>query len=195
MPFDAMDEVTRKALVSECKRLSKGWALIFSQAEAVGKYADLFGSAWRRPMVWVKPDAAPQFTGDRPAMGYESICAAWCNGSKSSWNGGGTRGVFVYNSTGYEHKHPAQKPIPLMVRLIELFTNPGDTILDPYMGSGMTGVACVLTGRNFVGCELKKNYFDMAKIYIEDAQRQIPMFPHLAKIEAEQLAFDTATPA
>jgi site-specific DNA-methyltransferase (adenine-specific) len=176
MPFPEINEITRKEFVKQSMRLSRGWSLAFCQAEAVGKYQVLFGEAWRRSMVWIKPDSAPQFTGDRPAMGYESICAAWCNGKKSSWNGGGMRGVFTVNSTGYDHLHPAQKPEKLMTKLIMLFSNEGDTILDPFMGSGTTGVACVQTGRNFIGCEIDPGYFKIAEKRIHDAQQQMRLF-------------------
>ena len=51
----------------------------------------------------------------------------------------------------------------------------GDTILDPFMGSGTTGVACVQTGRNFIGIEIDKNYFEIAEKRIKEAQLQIRM--------------------
>jgi site-specific DNA-methyltransferase (adenine-specific) len=176
MPFEPITDTIRADLVNNCKKLSRGWAIVFCQAEAVGKYHDLFGDAWRRPMVWIKPDSAPQFTGDRPAMGYESICAAWCNGPSSKWNGGGKRGVFTFNSTGYEHLHPTQKPIGLMKMLVELFTSPGDTIFDPFMGSGTTGVACMMTGRNFIGCEIDPSYYAIAQRRIAAAAAQPLLF-------------------
>lgn len=59
--------------------------------------------------------------------------------------------------------HPTQKPVALMERCIELWTNPYDTVLDFTMGSGSTGVACVNTNRNFIGIELNKEYFDIAE--------------------------------
>lgn len=59
--------------------------------------------------------------------------------------------------------HPTQKPIKLMERIISLFTNEGDTILDFCMGSGSTGVACKNLNRNFVGIEKDLNYFNIAK--------------------------------
>jgi site-specific DNA-methyltransferase (adenine-specific) len=59
--------------------------------------------------------------------------------------------------------HPTQKPVALMEYLIKTYTNEGDTVLDFTMGSGTTGVACVNTGRNFIGIELDEKYFDMAK--------------------------------
>lgn len=59
-----------------------------------------------------------------------------------------------------------------MVNLIELCTNQGTTVLDPFMGSGTTGVACVQTGRNFIGCEIDAGYFEIAKERIAQAEAQ-----------------------
>ena len=71
--------------------------------------------------------------------------------------------------------HPTQKPIALMVELLRHYTNPGDTIFDPFMGSGTTGVAAVQLGRNFIGCEIDPDYFAIAEKRIKDAQMQIRM--------------------
>ena len=68
--------------------------------------------------------------------------------------------------------HKSQKPIKLILELIEKFTNKGDTILDPFMGSGTTGVACVQTGRNFIGIEIDPDYFAIAEKRIAEAQMQ-----------------------
>lgn len=59
--------------------------------------------------------------------------------------------------------HPTQKPVDLMEYLIKTYTNEGDTVLDNTMGSGTTGVACVNTGRNFIGIESDEEYFNIAK--------------------------------
>ena len=58
--------------------------------------------------------------------------------------------------------HPTQKPIKLMKRLVSLFTNENDTILDFCMGSGSTGIACNNFNRNFIGIEKDSNYFNLA---------------------------------
>lgn len=68
--------------------------------------------------------------------------------------------------------HPTQKPIALMKWIIEKYTKPGDTILDPFMGSGTTGVACVQTGRDFIGVEIDPTYFAIAERRIAEAQLQ-----------------------
>jgi site-specific DNA-methyltransferase (adenine-specific) len=64
------------------------------------------------------------------------------------------KGVQQATEKGRPKYHVSQKPIAVMAQLIEWFTEPGDTVLDPYMGSGSTGVACVRTGRNFIGVEI-----------------------------------------
>lgn len=68
-----------------------------------------------------------------------------------------------------ERLHPTQKPVPLLEYLIRTYTNEGETVLDNCMGSGSTGVACVNTGRNFIGMELDEKYFQIAKERIERA--------------------------
>lgn len=65
--------------------------------------------------------------------------------------------------------HPTQKPVALMEYLIRTYTNEGDTVLDNCMGSGTAGVACVNTGRNFIGMEMDAGYFEIAKNRIEAA--------------------------
>jgi len=63
--------------------------------------------------------------------------------------------------------HPTQKPVALMVDIVGYLTIPTATVLDPFMGSGTTGVACVQMGRNFIGIEIDHGYFDIAKARIE----------------------------
>jgi site-specific DNA-methyltransferase (adenine-specific) len=65
--------------------------------------------------------------------------------------------------------HPTQKPVALMEYLIKTYTNEGETVLDFTMGSGTTGVACVNTGRNFIGIELDPTYFEIAEKRISEA--------------------------
>lgn len=74
--------------------------------------------------------------------------------------------VFTHDKDKY---HPTQKPVALCKYLIKTYTNEGDTVLDNCMGSGSTGVACVNTSRNFIGIELDKEYFKIAKQRIKDA--------------------------
>lgn len=82
---------------------------------------------------------------------------------------------FNNRAIGARGHHPTQKPIELMEYLILTYSCEGDTVLDPFMGSGTTGVACVQTGRNFIGCELDPKYFAIAEKRIADAQLQTRM--------------------
>ena len=69
--------------------------------------------------------------------------------------------------------HPCPKPINWGKNIAKIITKSTDTILDPFMGSGTTGVACVQTGRKFIGIEIEKKYFDIAVKRIKNAQQQI----------------------
>ena len=68
---------------------------------------------------------------------------------------------FITDSKDKRYR-PTQKPSELVTQLIELFTKPGDVICDPFMGSGTAAIACINTGRKFIGIELDKGYFDIA---------------------------------
>lgn len=72
-------------------------------------------------------------------------------------------GVFEYPFSNKERIHPTQKPILLLKDLIEIHSNKGDIIFDPFSGSASTGVAAIELGRNFIGCELNKEYYKSAK--------------------------------
>ena len=112
----------------------------------------------------------------------ESQRAALLSDAEIAWVKG-IQGVYVYTHIwhGFDREsergekviHPTQKPVALMQWIIERVTNPGDTVCDPYMGSGSTGVAAILGGRNFVGIEMQKEYFDTAQERIENAARQM----------------------
>ena len=69
--------------------------------------------------------------------------------------------------------HKTQKPLDIILDFVKASTNEGDTILDPFMGSGTTGVACVQTGRNFIGIEIDPDYFEIAKTRIEKTQNEM----------------------
>jgi site-specific DNA-methyltransferase (adenine-specific) len=69
--------------------------------------------------------------------------------------------------------HPTQKPVELLEYLVKTYTNPGEVVLDNCMGSGSTGVACVNTGRSFIGMELDEGYFEISKKRIQEAQERM----------------------
>lgn len=80
------------------------------------------------------------------------------------------------NNNGRDTGHPAPMPYDMAHDHIVSWTNPGDTILDPFLGGGTSGIAAAKTGRDFIGIEIDPSYFDIACKRIEDAQRQGDMF-------------------
>jgi len=83
---------------------------------------------------------------------------------------------FRYKSETLERYHPTQKPVSLMRWCIERVTKEGDTVFDPFMGSGTTGIACIQTNRNFIGCEISPEYFAIAEKRIKQAAQQPNFF-------------------
>jgi site-specific DNA-methyltransferase (adenine-specific) len=160
------------AAAKECVRVARRWVVMTCDwRHAAAAEAEL---PVVRLGVWVKPDAAPQFSGDRPACGWEAVLILHRPGRKR-WNGGGLPAVW---RCGIQRKgvHPSQKPLPLLRQWIEQFTDEDETILDPFMGSGTTGVACVQTGRRFVGVEIDPAYFAIAERRVAEAQAACPLF-------------------
>lgn len=166
LPFPPITQEDRASVALQVGRLATRWALVFCQAEAAHEWETCLvagGLNRRRWCVWVKPDGQPQFSGDRPGVGYETIVACHRIG-KSRWNGGGKLGVFTHVKLDGRGPapHPTTKPEPLMNELVVLFTDPGDTILDPFAGSGTTLVAAKRLGRKAIGIELEEKYCEIA---------------------------------
>ena len=137
------------------------------------------GLEFVRMGVWTKMNPMPQLTGDRPGTGWEAIAILHPPGKKR-WNGGGSAAVWNHGTSrfgwfGPSH-HPTEKPIGLVGDIVEKFTDEDDTILDPFMGSGTTGVAAVRTGRKFMGIEIDANYFEIAKRRIQDELNRYPLY-------------------
>lgn len=120
-----------------------------------------------------KPTYNPQMWKSTPYSGFKSDTAKIGEvynkaQSKHRDNPEGTRYPKTILSFKQEKGfHPTQKPVELMEYLIKTYSNHDDTVLDNCMGSGTTGVACVNTGRNFIGIEMDNKYFDIAKTRIE----------------------------
>jgi DNA modification methylase len=90
-------------------------------------------------------------------------------------------------SHGADAEHPARFPVKFAMELVEPFTLPGETVMDPFMGSGTTGVACVKLGRKFIGIEIEPKYFEIACKRIEQAYAQPDFFVEAPQPKAEQL--------
>lgn len=82
--------------------------------------------------------------------------------------------------------HPTQKPVALMEYLIRTYTNQGDAVLDFTMGSGTTGVACLNTGRKFIGIELDERYFAVAKARLQNVEFERDLFSANSAIQSNR---------
>jgi site-specific DNA-methyltransferase (adenine-specific) len=142
-------------------------------------------------IAWFKPNGAPALAGRNFTASHETII--WASKGKSAkhtfnyalskqWQspqdkllnpGKQMRSVWSIPTTPKREKefgpHPTQKPIELLLRLVALCTNKGDLVLDPFCGSGTTGVACVTLGRNFIGIDLDEEYLKLARKRMEAA--------------------------
>jgi site-specific DNA-methyltransferase (adenine-specific) len=152
LSFPPIDEDTRRFVSGWSAANVGGWILLFCQVEAVHLWRNELttaGAKYTRTQLWVKPDATPQFTGDRPAMAFECIVTAWAGTERMNWDGGGSRGLY-HHMTVKAGEHETQKPEPLMRDLVRLFTKPGQTVLDMFGGSGTTAVAAKRLGRRCI---------------------------------------------
>ena len=132
---------------------------------------------FKQMIVW---DKGPMGMGWHYRRSYETILVATKPGARPKWYDD-THKIENIIRPGYrgiqkiiprKDQHPTEKPVELFKHFIELHTLPGDIVLDPFMGSGTTGVACVQTGRNFIGIEISEEYFRIAEKRIAEAQMQ-----------------------
>jgi site-specific DNA-methyltransferase (adenine-specific) len=158
-----------------------GAMLAFTDCQAPRDLWDAYKAAGIHPLryvYWSKND--PPLN---PSKSFTSAIEVAVFGRKEgkvhAWNGAcGTRNEFrcAKPPGGSERFHPTQKPVKLMLWLVELISNPGDWILDPFMGSGTTGVAAIKLGRKFIGIERDAGYFEAARKRIEAECAQGRMF-------------------
>jgi site-specific DNA-methyltransferase (adenine-specific) len=152
-----------EAAADQFARLARRWVLVFCDIESAHLWTGALVSTgaleYLRTCAWQKVNGAPQFTGDRPAVWGEAIVVCHPKGRKR-WNGGGKQGLYAVptaidrDRSGLDARiHTTQKPVKLMQDLIRDFTDEGETILDPFAGSGTTLFAAARLGRKAIGWE------------------------------------------
>lgn len=179
--FEPLTDESRSLAAVEIARLTRRWVLVFSDAESNDLWRDDLTAAgldYVRTGAWIRENGAPQFSGDRPAAGFEAVTICHPRGRKR-WNGGGKRAVWsvpVVSNRGHNgvRVHPAQKPDRLMRTLVDQFSEPGETILDPYAGSGSTLLAAAFLGRRAIGIERDERFCRIAAQRLMNAQLTIP---------------------
>jgi len=138
-----------------------GWIICFCSMEMLGDYKRNAGEWWVRSGFWHRTNGTPQFSGDRPAQPGEGLVIMHGPNSKKSWSRGGHQ-AFWETSISSGGLHPTGKPLKLMQMLVNDFTEPGQLILDPFMGSGTTLLAAKNLGRKAIGIEIEEKYCEIA---------------------------------
>ena len=134
------------------------------------------GLRYRNMLVWDKGYAGLG-VGFRPA--YE-VVLEFTNGSTEYQTRTGQNVLRSPRVHSSRKQHHAEKPIELLAEIIAVAVGIDGTVLDPFMGSGTTGVACVQTGRNFIGIEIDPTYYAIAERRIAEAQQQLTLQPEPA---------------
>lgn len=177
-----------RAWISECLRVLKpnGSIVISGTYHSIYKCGFIvqeLGCRIINDITWFKPNGAPALAGRNFTASHETII--WASKSKKakhvfnyklskSWKapkdkllneGKQMRSVWSIASTPKREKthgaHPTQKPLELLKRIVALCSIEGDVVLDPFCGSGTTGVACVLLNRQFIGIDLETKYIEL----------------------------------
>jgi len=128
-----------------------------------GNYFTAYLQPSRGWLVWYKNDKLP-------TLSFADCELAWTSFDTNARVFNCRHRGFIKDSKETPWPVPTQKALAVMKWCLDLFSNEGDTILDPFMGSASTGVACVLTGRHFVGIERDAEYFGIAQKRILLAQ-------------------------
>lgn len=159
--FASTDADAIRAVLAACQ--VRRWAVLTLDWQHVLPLKAQPPKGWRfvRHGVWVKPNGTPQFTGDRPAQGWEAVAILHADvKGRMRWNGGGLPATWTYCKVA--GLHPTGKPEPLIAEWVQQFTDPGDLILDPFAGSGTTAVAAKRLGRRCILIEREAKYCDVA---------------------------------
>jgi len=148
------------------------------------EFVDFFPRDWR---LFI---AAKNFTQIRPSAmnhAFDPVVVWWKDGAKPwkkdtgpikrDWFISDTAGV-ISDTTALARGHPCPRHVDVCEYIVENWCVPDGSVLDPFMGSGTTGVACARLNRKFIGIEIEPSYFDIACRRIEEAQRQKDLFIH-----------------
>jgi site-specific DNA-methyltransferase (adenine-specific) len=136
-------------------------------------------------IIWFKPNSPPLIAKNRLVPSTELIWVA-SKSKKYFFNydvavklnkGKQMKNLWVIPAERHKTPHPTEKPEKLLERIILIGSKEGDMVLDPFMGSGTTGVVAKRLNRNFIGIEIDENYFELAKKRIESTATTLRLYP------------------
>ena len=148
--------------------LKKGGTIIMFydifKMQSIKDIAEKIGFKQPRIGFWNKTNAVPVNARINYLSNAREYFISFCKGKKGVFNSYYDKGVYDYPIvSGKERVHPTQKPYGLMCDLINIHTNPGDTVLDTFCGSGVTLKACKDLGRNGIGIEIDEKYYNICQ--------------------------------
>ena len=165
-------------LKDEFMRILKpaGNIMVFCSYNLMGKWHETFDLLFDtfQFFVWHKSNPAPKFRKAGFLNSCELVVCMWNKGH--TWNFGRQSEMHNFFESPVcmpperlkEPHHPAQKPVKLLSHLLQIASNEGDTVLDPFMGVGSTGVAAIAHNRKFIGIELETAYYNAAVTRLQD---------------------------
>lgn len=163
-----------------CDKVKKGGsAIVFNDYKNIGDMKAVFeskGFVIKEMILWKKSNPMPR---NRDRLYVTSIeMAIWAVKGKG-WTFNRQRETYengIFESSIVSHKqrkHPTQKPLTVISELVKIHSNESDIVLDPFMGSGTTAVACVELNRNFIGVEKEWDYCETANVRIEEFRKSL----------------------
>lgn len=199
--WDKIDNINEfnKAWLTECKRVLKDNGTIWISGTlhnhpSIGTVLKELDYWIINDLIWYKPNAAPLLKTNRFAPSTELIWIA--SKSKNYFfnyeiakklNGGKQmRNLLILNVEKHKTTHPTEKPEKLLEKIILIGSKERDIIFDPFMGSGTTGVVAKRLNRNFIGIEINKTYFEIAKKRIENTNTENNLLTFLDKNEVNR---------
>lgn len=168
-----------REFLKECSRILKHKGTLISfmsiiKVESFIRFAEEVGFYYKTTGIWHKKNPMPRNMNLQFVNSTESWVYFINRGTSGTFHNNG-KVVHDYLESSVtplsekKHgKHPTQKPLSIMKQLINLTTNEGDIVLDPFMGSGSSCVAAALLNRNFIGIELNESYFDITSKRLEE---------------------------
>lgn len=192
--------------VDEFIRILKptGNLFIFTTYNQIGKWYDCLDHRFDATnfMIWHKTNPAPKIFKAGFLNSCEMIYTCW--NKKHTWNFISQKEMHNFiespicmgNERLTDPKHPAQKPVSILKKMIQIASNPGDIIFDPFMGVGSTGVAALEMDRRFIGVELEEDYFKAAEKRLDNVMKEHDsilgeLFESPARPVVEQTLFDS----
>lgn len=177
MGFEEWEKSMESFFELSSRVMKRGGSMIVFMAiikvETIIKLAEKYGFYYKTTGIWHKTNPMPRNMN----LHFVNSTEAWVYFTYKTKTGTFNNGGAMFhdfietsvtpNSERKYGKHPTQKPESLMQHFVEILSNPGDNILDPFMGSGTTGVVSKRAGRNFIGIELNSEYYNIAKSRIE----------------------------